>query len=59
MSTIVWNREGVVEEDRWATIEGESAFVSMDEALELAGRHPAHHLKGARVEVRKIWRIPP
>ena len=36
MSTIVWNREGVVEEDRWATIEGESAFVSMDEALELA-----------------------
>ena len=36
MSTIVWNREGVVEDDRWATIEGESAFVSMDEALELA-----------------------
>ncbi|TDH36302.1 DUF934 domain-containing protein [Pseudohoeflea suaedae] len=36
MSTIVWNREGVVEDDRWATVEGESAFVSMDEALELA-----------------------
>lgn len=32
---------------------------TMEEALELAGRHPAHHHKGARVEVRKIWRIPP
>jgi uncharacterized protein (DUF934 family) len=40
MSTIVWNREGVVENDRWiagpdAGIE-ESPFVSLDEALEIA-----------------------
>lgn len=36
MSTIVWNREGVVENDRWATDGENSAFVSLDEAMELA-----------------------
>ena len=36
MSTIVWNREGVVENDRWATNGDESPFVGIDEALELA-----------------------
>ena len=36
MSTIVWNREGVVEDDRWASNGEESAFVSVDEAMELA-----------------------
>ncbi|MAP95230.1 MAG: hypothetical protein CMK07_09805 [Ponticaulis sp.] len=29
----------------------------MDEALELAGRHPVHNIPGARVEVRKTWNV--
>lgn len=31
---------------------------SMEEAIELAGHHPVHHIPGARVEVRKIWKVP-